>query len=159
MFVGSRFLARPQRLHGSGYGTDDWTILHCLILLIPINVLVQTMTDNGLGKDNYQIPAPQITAFLQVSLYTVDLGDMSADVRKAILRLHDLIHSACYDHPDQHPSTLPQDLEGGCRWYMVSQDDLGSHLDPCHYIVCILHKSGLSMYTRGIRLELLGWTA
>lgn len=67
VFVGARFLARPQRLQGSGYGTDDWTILHCLILLIPINVLVQTMTDNGLGTDNYQVSAPRITAMLQVS--------------------------------------------------------------------------------------------
>lgn len=66
VFVGARFLARPQRLKGSGYGTDDWTILHCLALLIPINVLVQTMTDNGLGRDSYQVPAKEITAMLQV---------------------------------------------------------------------------------------------
>lgn len=61
-------MARPQRLKGSGYGSDDWTILHCLLLLIPINVLVQTMTDNGLGMDNYDVPASQITAMLEVSL-------------------------------------------------------------------------------------------
>lgn len=66
IFVGARFIARPERLHGSGYGTDDWTILLCMALLIPFNVLVQLMVDNGLGTDNFTLSPMQITLFLKV---------------------------------------------------------------------------------------------
>jgi hypothetical protein len=34
-----RFLARSTRLGGVGYGWDDWSILVCLALLIPLKVL------------------------------------------------------------------------------------------------------------------------
>lgn len=67
IFVAARFVARPQRLKGSGYGTDDWTILVCMVLLLVLNVLVQTMTMSGLGTDNYTVSAADITNMLRVS--------------------------------------------------------------------------------------------
>lgn len=74
VFVAARFIARPQKLHGSGYGTDDYTILACLAVLIPFNALIQVMTNNGLGADNYTLEASEITTMLEVnclrSLYT-----------------------------------------------------------------------------------------
>jgi hypothetical protein len=39
-----RFLARSTRLGGNGYGWDDWAILACLVLLIPLKVLLDTGT-------------------------------------------------------------------------------------------------------------------
>ncbi|CAK3788594.1 unnamed protein product [Lecanosticta acicola] len=65
VFVGARFIARPERLKGSGYGSDDWTIASTLLVLLPLNVLVQAMTNNGLGADNYTLQASEITAFLK----------------------------------------------------------------------------------------------
>ncbi|CZT14431.1 uncharacterized protein RCC_00408 [Ramularia collo-cygni] len=89
IFVGARFLARPERLNGSGYGTDDWTILHCLVLLIPINVLVQTMTDNGLGTDAYQVPALRITSMLQqFFVFTILYCALVMVTRISILQLY-----------------------------------------------------------------------
>ena len=66
-FIAGRFLARPERLKGSGYGTDDWTILGTLAVLVPFNAIIQDMTVNGLGADNYTLSAGSITAFLKVS--------------------------------------------------------------------------------------------
>lgn len=66
VFVGARFLARPQRLKGSGYGTDDWTILVCMALLIALAVLIQAMTNDGLGADNYTLSTSDITNMLRV---------------------------------------------------------------------------------------------
>ncbi|KAK4495211.1 hypothetical protein PRZ48_013540 [Zasmidium cellare] len=65
LFVVARAVARPQKLKGSGYGTDDWTILVCMALLLVLNVLAQTMTDHGLGADNYTLPADDITDMLK----------------------------------------------------------------------------------------------
>lgn len=66
VFVIARFIARPQKMKGSGYGSDDWTILICTLLLLVLNVLVQTMTNNGLGADNYTLSATEITNMLRV---------------------------------------------------------------------------------------------
>lgn len=68
VFVAARFVARPQRMKGSGYGTDDWTILVCVALLVVLNSLVQTMTNNGLGTDNYTLSANEITSMLKVGI-------------------------------------------------------------------------------------------
>jgi hypothetical protein len=68
IFVIARFIARPERLKGSGYGTDDWTIMSCVVLLIPINALVQTMTKHGMGTDDYTNSADDITAMLKVGV-------------------------------------------------------------------------------------------
>lgn len=67
VFVAARFIARPQKMKGSGYGTDDWTIIVCVALLVALNALVQTMTNNGLGADNYTLSANEITNMLQAS--------------------------------------------------------------------------------------------
>lgn len=67
VFVGARCVARPERLKGSGYGTDDWTILACMALLLPFCGIIQAMTDNGLGADNYTLSAEEITTMLKVS--------------------------------------------------------------------------------------------
>lgn len=66
VFVAARFVARPERFKGSGYGTDDWTILACLALLLPFCAIIQAMTDNGLGADNYTLSADEITTMLKV---------------------------------------------------------------------------------------------
>ncbi|KAK4608995.1 hypothetical protein CLAFUW4_14361 [Fulvia fulva] len=65
VFVAARFVARPERFKGSGYGTDDWTILACLALLLPFCAIIQAMTDNGLGADNYTLSADEITTMLK----------------------------------------------------------------------------------------------
>ncbi|EME38910.1 hypothetical protein DOTSEDRAFT_117662, partial [Dothistroma septosporum NZE10] len=65
VFVAARFVARPQRFKGSGYGTDDWTILACMALLVPFCAVIQAMTDNGLGADNYTLSANEITTMLE----------------------------------------------------------------------------------------------
>jgi hypothetical protein len=49
-------------------GTDDWTILACMALLIPLNGFVQLMTNNGLGTDDFTLSPRQITLFLHVRL-------------------------------------------------------------------------------------------
>ena len=51
---------------GKGYGWDDWTILLCLIVLIPQNILLTIMLDLGLGKDMWMLEPPQITGVLFV---------------------------------------------------------------------------------------------
>jgi hypothetical protein len=68
LFVAARFLARPERLKGSGYGTDDWTILSCVMLLLPINALSQSMTNTGLGTDAYTNSSDEISEMLKVCL-------------------------------------------------------------------------------------------
>lgn len=48
-------------------GKDDWTILACMALLVPVNSFVELMTNNGLGTDNFTLSPRQITLFLKVS--------------------------------------------------------------------------------------------
>lgn len=48
-------------------GKDDWTILACMALLVPVNAFVELMTNNGLGTDNFTLSPRQITLFLKVS--------------------------------------------------------------------------------------------
>ncbi|SMR64537.1 unnamed protein product [Zymoseptoria tritici ST99CH_3D1] len=91
-FVGARFIARPERLHGSGYGTDDWTILSCVVLLIPINALSQTMTNVGLGTDNYTNSADDITTMLMqffvfLILYTLLVFTTKVSILQLYLRI------------------------------------------------------------------------
>ncbi|KAF2206935.1 hypothetical protein CERZMDRAFT_22441, partial [Cercospora zeae-maydis SCOH1-5] len=92
LFVGARFVARPERLHGSGYGTDDWTILLCMALLVPFNALVQLMVENGLGTDNYTLAPLQITLFLKYFLiftivYTVLVMVSKVSILQLYLRI------------------------------------------------------------------------
>ncbi|CAK1359630.1 unnamed protein product [Cercospora beticola] len=92
IFVGARFIARPERLHGSGYGTDDWTILLCMALLIPFNALVQLMVDNGLGTDNFTLSPMQITLFLKyffafTIIYTILVMVTKVSILQLYLRI------------------------------------------------------------------------
>jgi len=91
-FIICRFVARPQKMKGSGYGTDDWTILSCILLLIPFNVLIQSMTDNGLGMDNYTLPASDITTMLKEFyvfeiLYTILVMITKVSILQLYLRI------------------------------------------------------------------------
>ncbi|EMF07960.1 uncharacterized protein SEPMUDRAFT_31767, partial [Sphaerulina musiva SO2202] len=92
LFVGARFVARPERLHGSGYGKDDWTILACMALLVPVNSFVELMTNNGLGTDNFTLSPRQITLFLKyffvfTILYTVLVMLTKVSILQLYLRI------------------------------------------------------------------------
>ena len=64
MAVVLRLLARANMLGGEGLWWDDWTILLCLALLIPLNTLLARMLDLGLGKDIWMLKPQGITNVL-----------------------------------------------------------------------------------------------
>lgn len=63
-------------------GKDDWTILACMALLVPVNAFVELMTNNGLGTDNFTLSPRQITLFLKVSNSSSSSVYFTKDCRK-----------------------------------------------------------------------------
>lgn len=63
--VALRFLARWQ-IQDSTIGWDDWTILACVILLIPSTILLQVMADKAMGQDIWTVPFEDITMMFKV---------------------------------------------------------------------------------------------
>ena len=90
--VACRFAARIPSLGGAGLGLDDWTILACVILLLPLTVIcnlgkpevafhkqlvvmakattdVNAALEYGLGKDIWTLSPDQINNVLFVSRF------------------------------------------------------------------------------------------
>ncbi|KAF7191564.1 hypothetical protein HII31_07066 [Pseudocercospora fuligena] len=61
-FVTGRFVFRAS---GSSYGIDDWTALFSTGVLLPINILVNLMVNEGLGQDIWMLEPIQITDILK----------------------------------------------------------------------------------------------
>ncbi|KAK4620088.1 hypothetical protein CLAFUW4_11395 [Fulvia fulva] len=88
----ARLLSRLQRLGGSGFGHDDWTILLGLLLLIPLNVILHFMALDGLGKDIWMVMPGQITNILYLFwveefLYTFILAVTRISILLLYLRM------------------------------------------------------------------------
>lgn len=60
----ARFIFRAPVLRGSGYGPDDWTILLAVLLVVPLNVIVNDITLAGLGHDIWEVSFDHITQIL-----------------------------------------------------------------------------------------------
>lgn len=103
-------------------GKDDWTILACMALLVPVNSFVELMTNNGLGTDNFTLSPRQITLFLKVSKgsstvtlpRTVERRRSSADsvlLHSVLLRLYHPLYRPRHAHQSLDPATLSANLE------------------------------------------------
>lgn len=62
VFIVGRFVFRAS---GSSYGYDDWTALFSLGVLLPIDILVNLMVNEGLGQDMWMLEPLQITDILK----------------------------------------------------------------------------------------------
>lgn len=60
----ARFTFRAPVLRGSGYGPDDWTILLAVLLVLPLNVIINDITLAGLGHDIWEVSFEHITKIL-----------------------------------------------------------------------------------------------
>lgn len=60
----ARFTFRAPILRGSGYGPDDWTILLAVLLVLPLNVIINDITLAGLGHDIWEVSFDHITKIL-----------------------------------------------------------------------------------------------
>lgn len=60
----ARFIFRAPVLRGGGYGPDDWTILLAVLLVLPLNVIINDITVAGLGHDIWEVSFDHITKIL-----------------------------------------------------------------------------------------------
>ncbi|SMR48890.1 unnamed protein product [Zymoseptoria tritici ST99CH_1E4] len=64
LFLAFRILSRSALLHGRGYSWDDFVVLLCFVMLVPLSVSLEFEIRYGLGKDAYRSSISQISALL-----------------------------------------------------------------------------------------------
>lgn len=66
IFVGLRVISRTRLLEGNGFRWDDFVVVLCFAVAVPLHASLEIATEYGLGQDSYLLTVSQITDVLKV---------------------------------------------------------------------------------------------
>lgn len=77
LFVIARFISRFRRLHGAGFGRDDFTVAFCVAPMAGMTVVAYFEDKYGTGRDVWTVPMSNLEPFALVSRSTYHVSDTS----------------------------------------------------------------------------------
>jgi hypothetical protein len=66
LFFAARILSRWTVLNGRGYSWDDFVVVLCFAMLVPLSISLEFESHHGLGRDAYMSNIYQISEVLHV---------------------------------------------------------------------------------------------